>query len=94
MKDWRLRDRIGTALAFLSQISFTASIFLAYTQYLWRQMRDANQGGKYVKVKNVNDLFSLDVSMLAFLNRDLWTRRFSPVLGIALIAWYFIFFLV
>ena len=73
--------RFGTAAAFLSQISLSASIWQCYTQWLWRSV-----GKTSMSIPTLNDVFRADTSVLSFLNFDM-LRKFKVGYFMALFAW-------
>ncbi|KAH7138064.1 hypothetical protein B0J11DRAFT_513479 [Dendryphion nanum] len=73
--------RFGTAFAFLSQISLTASAWAAYTQWMWRTLKDQN-----ITSEALNAAFEVDRSVLAFTNVEMVKKmRWGSV--IALFTW-------
>jgi hypothetical protein len=73
--------RLGTAAAFLSQISMSASIWKCYTQWLWRSV-----GKTSMSIPTLNDVFGADTSVLSFLNLDM-LQKFKVGYFMALFAW-------
>jgi hypothetical protein len=73
--------RFGTAAAFLSQISLSASTWQCYTQWLWRSM-----GKTSMSIQTLNDVFGADTSVLSFLNLEM-LQKFKVGYFMALFAW-------
>ena len=73
--------RLGTAAAFLSQISLSASIWQCYTQWLRRSMRKTS-----MSIPALDDVFGADTSVLSFLSLDM-LQRFKVGYFMALFAW-------
>lgn len=73
--------RAGTAFAFLTQICFGASVWTAYTQWLWRTVRR-----KDMTVDVLNAAFGADTSVLSLLNFAMLKKlRLGSLM--ALFAW-------
>jgi hypothetical protein len=73
--------RIGTAFAFVSQIALTASVWQAYTQWIWRSVKKTP-----MDIETLNDIFGADTSVLPFLNLDM-LRNFRVGYIIGVFAW-------
>ena len=75
------RDRIGTALAFMTQTSLVGSIYFAYVQCLWRALKSSP-----ISVRAVDAGFDVTSSLLSFTNVEMLSKlRLASFL--ALIAW-------
>ena len=75
-----LASRVGTAMAFLAQITFTASVWQTYDQKIWRHM------DKPLKMATLNDIFGAQSSMMSYLNVDFW-KTFPLGYFMGLFAW-------
>jgi hypothetical protein len=75
-------NRFGTAFAFLAQICLGASVWTAYTQWLWRTVKR-----KDMTVGAWNDAFSADTSVLSLLNLEM-LRKLRLGSAMAFFAWY------
>ncbi len=74
-------DRIGTALAFITQISLVGSVHFAYVQCLWGALKRS-----VISVRAVDAGFDVTSSLLSFANLEmLYKLRLASFL--ALIAW-------
>ena len=74
-------DRIGTALAFITQTSLVGSVYFAYVQCLWRALKSS-----VISVQAVDAGFGVTSNLLSFTNVEmLSTLRLASFL--ALIAW-------
>ncbi|KAK3689119.1 hypothetical protein B0T22DRAFT_374685, partial [Podospora appendiculata] len=73
--------RFGTAFAFLSQISLTASVWHTYTLWVWRSVKK-----EAWPISALNSMFGADMSVLSLLN-VVMARRFKAGLLIAMLAW-------
>ncbi|KAK3377470.1 hypothetical protein B0H63DRAFT_398759 [Podospora didyma] len=73
--------RLGTAFAFLSQICLAASVWQTYTQWIWRSVRKTP-----MTIQDLNDIFNADLSVLSFLNLNIWSN-FTVGSLIALFGW-------
>ena len=74
-------DRIGTALAFITQISLVGSVHFAYVQCLWRALKSSE-----ISIQAVNAGFDVTSSLLSFTNVEMLSNlRLASFL--ALIAW-------
>ena len=74
-------DRIGTALAFLTQISLVGSLHFAYTQCLWRALKRS-----VISMREVDAGFNVTSNLLSFTNVEMLLKlRLASFL--ALIAW-------
>ena len=74
-------DRIGTALAFITQISLVGSVQFAYTQCLWRALKRS-----VISVRGVDAGFDVTSNLLSFTNVEMLSKlRLASFL--ALIAW-------
>ncbi|KAK0737326.1 hypothetical protein B0T21DRAFT_364903 [Apiosordaria backusii] len=74
--------RIGTALAFLAQITLTASVWQTYHQLIWRSVKKGP-----IRMSTLNDIFGAETSVLSFLNLDM-LKKFRLGYGMALFAWW------
>ena len=72
--------RVGTAMAFMAQITFTACVWQTYTQGLWRHLR------RPLPMSTLNDMFGAQTSVLSFLNLDFF-RQSTLGYIMALFAW-------
>jgi hypothetical protein len=73
--------RFGTAFAFLAQICLGASVWTAYTQWVWRTLKR-----KEMRMATLNSAFGADTSVLSLLNFDMWKKlRVGSVM--AFFAW-------
>ncbi|KAK3317358.1 hypothetical protein B0T19DRAFT_434807 [Cercophora scortea] len=77
--------RFGTAFAFLSQISLTASVWHTYTLWVWRSVKK-----EAWPISTLNSMFGADMSVLSLLNVTMM-RRFKAGLLIAMLAWSLMF---
>ena len=59
-----LAFRVGTAMAFLTQITFPASVWQTYDQQIWRHL------DKPLRMATLNDVFGAQASMRPYLNPD------------------------
>jgi len=75
-----LASRVGTAMAFLAQITFTASVWQTYDQKIWRHM------DKPLKMATLNDIFGAQSSMMSYLNVD-FLKTFPLGYFMGLFAW-------
>lgn len=73
--------RFGTAFAFLAQICLGASVWTAYTQWLWRTLMK-----KDMNFKVLNSAFGADTSVLSLLNMEMW-KRLKVGSVMACLAW-------
>lgn len=74
--------RFGTAFAFIAQICLGASVWTAYTQWLWRTVKR-----KEMTMAAWNSAFSADTSILSLLNVEMLRKiRLGSVM--AFFAWY------
>ena len=74
-------DRIGTALAFITQISLVGSIHFAYVQCFWRALKSSE-----ISIQAVNAGFDVTSSLLSLMNVEMLSNlRLASFL--ALIAW-------
>lgn len=74
-------DRIGTALAFIAQISLVGSVHFAYVQCLWRALKSS-----VISVQAVDAGFDVTSSLLSFTNVEMLSKLKLASL-LALIAW-------
>jgi len=74
--------RLGTAFAFISQISLTASVWQTHTQWIWRCLAKVT-----LRMATLNDIFSADTSILWVRNFAMF-KKFTVGYLIALYAWY------
>ncbi|KAK4110187.1 hypothetical protein N656DRAFT_782248 [Canariomyces notabilis] len=72
---------VGTALAFLSQITLSASVWQTYKQWIWRSIKKVP-----LRMATLNDIFGVETSVLSFLNLDMF-RNFKLGYIMALFAW-------
>ncbi|CAH0053763.1 unnamed protein product [Clonostachys solani] len=77
------RLRIGTALSFLAQMAFTAAVWKAYTQWLWRAV---DRHKSEWTASGLNAAFSADTSPFAFLHLGL-LENFTLGAIMAFTAW-------
>lgn len=74
-------NRIGTALAWITQISLVGSVQVAYTQCLWRALKRS-----VISVRGVDAGFDVTDNLLSFTNVEMLSKlRLASFL--ALIAW-------
>jgi ABC-type phosphate/phosphonate transport system permease subunit len=79
--------RLGTAAAFLAQITLGASVWQTYKQWIWRSVKKAP-----LTMATLNDIFGVQTSVLSFLNVDMF-KNFRTGYVIALFGWYASLFL-
>ena len=72
--------RIGTAMAFLTQITFTASVWQTYDQQIWRHLN------KPLRMATLNDILGAQASMTPYLNVE-YLRVFPLGYFMGLFAW-------
>ncbi|KAK0643772.1 hypothetical protein B0T16DRAFT_188695 [Cercophora newfieldiana] len=72
--------RVGTAMAFLAQITFTASVWQTYDQQIWRHL------DRPLSMVTLNDIFGAQNSMMSYLNAD-FVKRFPLGYFMGLFAW-------
>jgi hypothetical protein len=65
----------------LAQIALTATVWLCYTQWLWKSVREAE-----ITVKGLNAAFGADTSVFSLLNIEM-LRKFKVGSVMALLAW-------
>lgn len=73
--------RLGTAAAFLAQITLGASVWQTYQQWIWRSVKKAP-----LRMGTLNDIFGVETSVLSFLNLDMF-KSFKAGYIMALFAW-------
>ncbi|KAK4098471.1 hypothetical protein N658DRAFT_431977 [Parathielavia hyrcaniae] len=73
--------RLGTAAAFLAQITLGASVWQAYKLWIWRSVKKTPQ-----KMATLNDIFGAQTSVLALLNMDM-LKNFRTGYLIAMFGW-------
>ena len=74
-------NRIGTALAWITQISLVCSVQVAYTQCLWRALKRSE-----ISVRGVDAGFDVIGNLLSFTNVEMLSKlRLASFL--ASIAW-------
>jgi hypothetical protein len=76
-----IASRVGTAMAFLAQITFTASVWQTYDQQIWRHL------SKPLRMATLNDFFGAQASMMAYLNID-YLKTFPLGYFMGLFAWW------
>jgi hypothetical protein len=59
--------RLGTAAAFLAQITLGASVWQTYKQWIWRSVKKVP-----LRMATLNDIFGVQNSVLSFLNIDMF----------------------
>jgi hypothetical protein len=65
----------------MAQITLTASVWLSYTQWLWRSLKRTE-----VSVGGLNAAFGADTTVLSLLNLEM-LRKFKVGSAMALFAW-------
>jgi len=76
--------RYGTAFAFISQIALGASVWISFTQWLWKTLSERD---KVMNVDGLNACFDADRSVFSLLNLEMLTKLRTGSL-IAAFAWY------
>lgn len=77
-----ITSRVGTGLAYLTQIALVASVGVAYTQWLWRTLSSTD-----LSIECVDEAFDADTAIISLLNREFITKvRVGAFL--ALLCWY------
>jgi hypothetical protein len=84
LTDSFLHYRLGTAFAFISQISFAASIWIAYTQWLWITLQ-----GTEASLSCLNAAFSADSSVFSLMNVEM-IKKFKIGSSMAALAYVLI----
>ena len=74
--------RIGTSFSFLAQITLSAAVWVAYTQWLWRSVEK-----HLFKVNALNAMFAADTCLRSLFNLQMLSK-FKLGSIMALIAWY------
>ena len=75
-------DRIGTTLAFVTQVCLVASVHFAYVQYLWKDLKR-----KVISVCAIDAGFNACNSLLPFANMEMiYKLRVASFL--AMVTWY------
>ena len=78
-QEWNIR--LGSVFAWILQLSLMASVWFAYTQWLWRTIKR-----KGISVRAMNAAFDAQTSILALANTELATKM-KTGFALALIAW-------
>lgn len=76
-------SRIGSLFALVVKITLTSAVWFAYTQRLWRRIKQTTTG---ISLSGLDAAFSAETTMMSLLNLELILKMPGGAL-LALLAW-------
>lgn len=73
---------IGNGLAIFINLMLKTAVGIAYTQYLWRQLRNLS-----LSVSSINDAFGMETNIFSLLNWDLFSKM-PLVVTLGILLWW------